>query len=123
REEVSTPTTAAAARKSTTAATASRETQLECLLALLADTSADRWVRAHVPGALARLSNGAMEKVRDEIARALLDRISVHAHDRDEVVQGCVLALGALGDADKDEMDVKIRTTLKAVAKDGDLQS
>jgi HEAT repeat protein len=111
--DVRSPANAAAARRSTGAASASRETQIECLLAQLADTGGDRYVRAHVPTALARLADGAGDGVHDEIARALLERIPQSAHEKDEVVQGCVLALGTLGDADRDDVDTRMRAVLE----------
>jgi hypothetical protein len=120
---VKAPATPAAARRSTGTASASRETELDCLLALLSDTSGDRWARAHVPTALSRLSAGASPAVREEIARALLERIGPSAREKDEVVQGCVLALGGLGDADRDEIDVKVRNALKSAVDGADLQS
>ncbi len=123
KEDVHSPATPAAARQSTGTASASRETELDCLLALLLDTSGDRWVRAHVPTALARLSVGADESAREEIARALLTRVTEKEHEKDEVVQGCVLALGGICDAGRDEIDVKVRNALKSAVANADLQS
>jgi hypothetical protein len=123
KEDVHAPATPAEARQSTGTASASRETELDCLLALLADTSGDRWVRAHVPTALARLAAGAAESTREEIVHAVLSRVTERSHERDEVVQGCVLALGELGDADRGEIDAQVRTALKSAVESADAQS
>ncbi len=119
-EDVHSPATPAAARKGTGTASASRETELDCLLALLADTRGDRWVRAHVPTALARLATGASSAASEEIMRTLLERMPEAAREKDEVVQDCVLALGELGDADRDEIDTKVRATLEGLVISGD---
>ena len=123
KEDVHAPATPAEARQSTGTASASRETELDCLLALLGDTSGDRWVRAHVPTALTRLAAGAASSTREEIVHALLARLADRSHERDEVVQGCVLALGGLGDADRGEVDVQVRNALKSTVESADLQS
>jgi HEAT repeat protein len=53
----------------------------------------------------------------------LLTAIGNQSKERDEVQQSCVLALGQIGDSDKDKIDGEIRDTLKRIAEDGDQQS
>jgi HEAT repeat protein len=117
------PATPAAARRISTVATASRETQIEALFAVFVDPNGDRFVRAHVPTALAKLSDGASEAACTEITTALLDALAPNSRERDEVVQGCTLALGAVGGVDQRELDVKVRATLERIALGGERQS
>lgn len=142
--DVRVPTTPAAARKMSNGISATRETQIECLLAKLGDPNGDRRVRAQVPGALARLLHDAgaaplegivatefpvraadprRQAVREEITRALLVPLANGSREVEEVVQGCVLALGRIADGDRDATDVKVRAVLQATASGGDALS
>jgi len=88
------------------------------LLSLLTDKREDVLVRAHAPRTLARLAPHVSAEVADEIARTLLAAVEKRG-ERDAVQQGCVLALGQIGDADEDELDVRVRGTLMDVAVGG----
>jgi hypothetical protein len=104
-------------------ATASRETQIEALFAVFANPDGDRFVRAHVPTALAKLSEGASPAACAEITEALLSALSPASRERDEIVQGCALALGNVAGVDQRELDLKVRATLQRVALGGERQS
>lgn len=117
------PDTALAARKLSSIATASRETELECLLATFADDRGDRLVRAHVPAALARLSEGAGAAAGKELTDVLLAALAPSAHEPDEVVQGCVLALGRIEGVDDEALDTRVRATLQRIALGGERQT
>lgn len=83
-------------------------------------------VRAHTPRAVARLIGSSLsrgpalqraEMLKQRAARSFLRTLSSpSSHDR-RVVQGCILALGELGDADEDPLDVEIRERLKALVR------
>src|SRR6185295_17197057 len=103
-------------------ATASRETELEALFAVFVDGNGDRFVRAHIPTALAKLSDGASDAACGEITQALLDPLDPAVRERDEVMQGCTLALGRVGGVDQRELDMKVRATLQRVALGGERQ-
>jgi HEAT repeat protein len=116
-------TTNASTKKGTVVATTSRETQIDAVLAILRDKEVHRLVRAHAPEALARLLVDAPQAAREEVVHALLEFVEPSARDKDEVVQGCVLALGAIADSDREKLDVQVRTTLMRLVEGGDLQS
>ncbi|MBL8859785.1 MAG: hypothetical protein JNL28_14860 [Planctomycetes bacterium] len=122
-EGLTSPATVAAARRVSSIATASRETQLETLLALFANSKGDRWVRAHIPAALAKLAEGAGESACAEITGVLLSALAPHSSERDEVVQGCVLALGRVGGTEVTALETRVRATLQRVALGGERQS
>ena len=104
-----------------------RTQQLDWLLDYLAEEDNHPLVRAHAPTALGRLladlptapppAGGLSphEDYKNRIARALLTRMAKRTGDRNEVVQSAVLALGLVGDADSDAIDVQIRKALAAV--------
>jgi HEAT repeat protein len=117
------PETIAAARRVSSVATASRETQIETLLALLANDRGDRFVRAHVPGALAKLSAGASAEACAEITGALLAALTPTSQEPAEVLQGCTLALGKLGGVDDDEVNRAVRATLQRIVLGGERQA
>lgn len=101
-----------------------RRGQVEWALRLLRDQDLPHVVRSAVPTTLARLSRGLApdSDLRATIAAELLDLLA--ARTEREVRQSAVLALGAVGDADLDPVDVRIRTALEAQAARGpDLQS
>ncbi len=95
--------------------------QIEFLLGYLRNDENRHLVRAHVPTALGRLLAGLPVELRDlykeEVAEALLERLSRKANDEREVVQSAILALGSIGDADDDPVDRRIRETLASVPK------
>lgn len=92
--------------------TTSRGAQLGHLLEIFRDRNQPLMVRAHLPRALARLQNGASDARREEIARALLRGMDERSKEPNQIQRSCVLALGALGDADADALDRDIRKAL-----------
>jgi len=101
----------------------SRQTQLKFIERFYKDENNDYLIRAHAPTAMARLLKGAPVNLREDVAKMLLASIGKHSKERDEVQQSCVLALGQIGDADKDKLDAEIRESLKRMAEDGDIQT
>lgn len=102
----------------------SREAQIAHLLEILEQPKRDHYLlRAHAATALARLCTGAPESLKQRSAEALLRIVSRNSRERDEVAQSAVLALGRLGDADRDPVDAAIRSNLIRVAGHADEQS
>ena len=80
------------------------------------DRGRNALVRAHAPTAIARLLQADMPDELREAYKALavedfLERLD-DGRERKEVQQSCVLALGALGDADPKGIDEEIRDRL-----------
>ena len=97
-----------------TASTVEVERRVVLLLGILDDGHRHKFVRAHVPAALARLHEELQPDARAlrELIRArLLARIELRTKDERVVVQGALLALGEIGSAD----DAEIRAALFAV--------
>ena len=101
----------------------SRQTQIKFVEKFFKDQNNNYLTRAHAPTALARLLKGAPVELKEGIAKELLSAIADQSKERDEVQQSCVLALGQIGDSDKDKVDVDIRENLKRIAEQGDQQS
>ena len=99
-------------------ACASNEDLAARLLEILDERDEDVRTRAHVPGALATLVPFLQTDSREEVLDGLLDTM-VRRSERDLVREGCVLALGRLGDADEDEVDAKIRGALTKLSTNG----
>jgi HEAT repeat protein len=93
----------------------SRAAQIASLLARLDDEREEDLVRAHCPLALARLLTGLEEPhrsiLRTRVARDLIERLE-RDKDDDEILRGCVVALGAIGTNDDGDLDARIRRTL-----------
>ncbi len=107
----------------TSIASASRQTEIECLLTLLSDEKGDRWVRAHASASLAKLALGASPESCRVVTEALLAPLAPNAGTRDEVMQGCVLALGRMDGVDVPEIELRVRSTLQRVADAGERQA
>ncbi len=94
----------------------SRQAQLEYLLAVLRDRRREVRVRAQCPIALARLLAGLpperSEAFRAYVAGELIARLEPK-RELPELVQSCVLALGAIGSADAAPLDGRIRAALE----------
>ena len=60
---------------------------------------------------------------KDEVAKLLIEALGKHSNEKDEVRMSCVLALGQIGDTDKDKIDVEIRKVLEVESTEGDQQS
>jgi hypothetical protein len=102
-------------------AATSRLGQVLLLTELLEDSKRPEFVRAHLPRALALLARDAREPVRSHAKRQVLDLLASRKREKRLVRYGAVEALGILGDADEDELDVELRAVLRGVVKDGDL--
>lgn len=98
----------------------SRRAQIAALLSRLENSRKTELIRAHLPVALARLSHDADLGTKRVVARELLDYLKKGKRTPLILEQGCVTALGILGDDDKDETDVAIRSTLLRLAKKAD---
>jgi HEAT repeat protein len=103
---------------------ASREAQVDWLLAYLADENHDQRLRAHAPTAIARLIRpggehelhaAKLEELKASAAPAMLAVIGVGSKSENELRQSCAQALGCLGDNDADDLDVGIRKALVRV--------
>jgi HEAT repeat protein len=101
----------------------SRQGEIRFVEKFFQDEANNYLIRAHAPTALARLLAGAPPELKEGIAKLILPPLAKQSKERTEVVQGCVLALGQIGDTDKDKIDVEIRDALQKIADDGkDLQ-
>lgn len=100
-----------------------RAEQVAWLMSYYEDERNTFLVRAHVPRAVARLCASATERedtraLKASVARRFLADIGKLARTENELKQSCILALGALGDCDDDELDREIRASLIAVRKE-----
>jgi len=107
----------------------SRSTQIEYLLAFLADPARHRLVRAHVPGAIAHLLDGELPdelrtRLRSRILQSLLERVDPRAKEAYEVLQSVALALGQLATTDlHDPLERRTLETLVELTREGDTQT
>jgi HEAT repeat protein len=92
----------------------SRERQVQWLLEVLDDRTQPEVVRARVPETIARLLADAPDAhwLREAVDAALCPRIARISDETRLVRIGCVIALGALGDADDSLVDGAMRATL-----------
>jgi HEAT repeat protein len=97
----------------------SRQTELAFVEKVFQDESRSPLIRAHAPAAMARLLRGAPPELKDGVARLLLSALPRSSKAPVEIQQACALALGQVGDADKDKIDVEIRSALRRVAEEG----
>ncbi len=102
---------------------ASRQSQIKFLRRFYQDQNNHYLLRAHAPTAMARLLDGAPAELKDGVAKLLLEALDRHSKERDEVRMSCVLSLGMIGDSDSDKVDQDIRTALKQMSDEGDVQS
>ncbi len=98
----------------------SRQAQIRRVEQILRDEHVPSLVRAHVPGVLAKLLAGAPAETRRSVARLLVGPLSEGSKEKDDVKEGCVLALGQIGDCDGDETGALVRAALKRAATDRD---
>jgi HEAT repeat protein len=101
----------------------SRQTEIKYVQKFFQDDKNNYLIRAHAPTTLARLLKGTAPELKESVAKMLLSAIEKQSKERDEIQQSCVLALGQIGDSDKDKVDYQIREALKRIAEDGDQQS
>ncbi len=99
-------------------ACASNDELARLLLDMLDTRREDERTRAHLPAALATLVPYVSIDVREDVIDALTTTAS-RGRERDSVREGCILALGRIGDADEDEVDEDIRKELTKLATDG----
>ena len=104
--------------------------QTEYLLGIASDPKLDAWFRGHAAAALGRLAVSAGPGYpaaddhpailsRDEIVRALI-QLAQGSRATPPVLQGCLLGLGVVVDADGDEADVRARGFLQeSIKRDG----
>lgn len=96
------------------------EKQLAYLMELFQDTDQSRFLRAHCPTAMVRILEARRADLeptwKAKLAKPLLAAL-FDSSEKKEVVQSCVLALGALGDCDSDDLDKQIRKALIQVPK------
>jgi hypothetical protein len=105
----------------------SREALAAFLLERFADRELSDRVRAHLPRALTagidpRERVADSESLRARVASDLIEALKNTRTDR-EIVYGCVLALGRIGNAGGGDLDARIRKTLFAVAAEGDVMA
>ena len=97
-------------------ASESRQGEIRFVEQLFRDESKDVILRAHAPATLARLLSGAPAALKAEVAKLCLAPLAPRAKERTEIQQACALALGQIGDADGEAIDVEIREALVRVA-------
>ena len=83
------------------------------------------FVRAHAPITMARLLEEAPEELKVPVAEVILEACGRHSKEPREVQQSCALALGHIGDADADkgEVDARIRAELVRLTAEGEEQT
>ena len=93
-----------------------RKEQVDFLLEYFRNESNNHLVRAHIPEAIsytiAGAKNGHYLVYKEILATEFMNRLTSSSKEKREVQQSCVLGLGLLGDADKSDLDKKIRKTL-----------
>jgi len=89
-----------------------------------ADGEYDATVRAHTATTLGRLieaqPEGMSARLKEVVTEYLVDSLSKYADQSDDVRRSAVLALGLIGDADKDKADFWIRNALTRSVRRGD---
>jgi len=119
---------ASAAFEGQSGASSSRSAQVRFLQNYFRNESNEPLVRAHVPGALARLLTHERPlpaeglALRESLVRDCTQKIGEHTHEREEVRQSCILALGQLADLDLDPADAQARSELRRMGEHGQLQ-
>ncbi|HJM56381.1 MAG TPA: HEAT repeat domain-containing protein [Planctomycetota bacterium] len=88
------------------------------------DGEYDATVRAHTATTLGRLieaqPEGMSARLKEVVTQFLVDSLGKYAHQPDDVRRSAVLALGLIGDADRDKADVWIRNALTRSVRRGD---
>ena len=88
------------------------------------DGEYDATVRAHTATTLGRLieaqPEGMSARLKEVVTQFLVDSLGKYAGQPDDVRRSAVLALGLIGDADRDKADVWIRNALTKSARRGD---
>ena len=88
------------------------------------DGEYDATVRAHTATTLGRLieaqPEGMSARLKEVVTQFLVDSLGKYARQPDDVRRSAVLALGLIGDADRDKADVWIRNALTRSVRRGD---
>ena len=100
--------------------TRSREAQIARLASVLNDPERDFRARAHVPGVLAHLAEGAGEAQRRALVLHLLPAIDRHARVERPLREGLILGLAGLANAGDGPADVETRAELMRIAEKRD---
>jgi len=90
-----------------------RESQLLFLCERFEDRDEDRIVRAHAATSAARLMEGSSVEWRDSVGLRLCKQFETKRDNPRELRQSLALALGAIGDADDDALDKRLRRDLE----------
>jgi len=99
--------------------TSSRQSEIKFIHRFFLEPTNPFLVRAHAPTAMARLLDQAPADLRDSIAKSLVEALSDHSKEQNEVQESCVLALGQIGTCEKTKIDTEIRDTLKHIGEKG----
>ncbi len=119
---------ASAAFEGQSGASSSRRAQIRFLEDFFRNESNEPLVRAHAPGALAHLLTHERDlpaeglALREALVRECTEKIGEHTHEREEVRQSCILALGQLVDLDQDPADAGARAELRRTGEHGQTQ-
>lgn len=110
------------------------EKQIALLSTIFDDLRLDRYMRAHVPTAIARMLQSLEDRsdlvehrraIKKHVADVLLVPLDPRKGGKyeEEVQQSCALALGLIGDADEDDLDEEIRKVLTSAYKNQQRQA
>jgi HEAT repeat protein len=100
-----------------------RGRQLALLLDFMVDQRRHTRLRAHAAVPLARLTVSAREQHQQNVTEWLLHLVQPRSKEAPEVKQAAVIAMGLIGDADEDVLDVDVRKSLSRIHKSGDRMS
>jgi len=92
-----------------------RQDQLMAILAFFEDTTQSYLARTQAPNALARLLEGAPDSLRSRVAYPLLVASGPLTQEQREVQNAATIALGEIGRAGKDPIDLEIRQHLERI--------
>ncbi len=104
----------------------SREAQVAWLLEQMDDSQLNRFIQAHIPVALGRLTvDAGSVSMKTQVAEALLRPLDKRkGKDTSiELRQSAAFALGLVGDCDEDDIDSKIREALTKEIKNQENQT
>jgi len=97
-----------------------RGTQIVALLDYFDDAERPTELRSHAAVPMARLAIGADGTYKDAIAASLMEALDSRSKEPQAVRQSAIIALGILGDNDRDDTDRAIRSRLMRIADRGD---
>jgi HEAT repeat protein len=91
----------------------SRQTELRFVEKYFQDERNPYLIRAHAPAAMGRLLGRAPSGLRESAAKLCLGGLSKSSKEPVEIQQACALALGQIGCAGAEKIDVEIRAALR----------